>query len=170
MKGKDLFLNFSQKSPRAYRGDVQWSGGGRRGKEGRYVPTGIDRKRWTTALAEPALDQLHHMAKQAGVNRCVVVEALLLHPQCRALAMAAITGAKQPAAAAPPTTKSKSKLNRAKSKEGMPTLGEAVADLCDRNGSAWPRGMGTRLAERYGVTKQSVAQRKKEELRRRGVS
>ena len=35
---------------------------------------------WTTALVEPALDQLHELATELGMKRCEVVECLLLDP------------------------------------------------------------------------------------------
>ena len=40
-----------------------------------------DRRRWTTALDVPALDRLHDLAKDTGLNRCEVVERLLLNDE-----------------------------------------------------------------------------------------
>ena len=79
----DLALQLT--SPRGYRGAVQYDGhNGARGKDGKWAPNvdangeQFERKRWTTALHPNALDALNAMAKQHGVNRCVIAEALLL--------------------------------------------------------------------------------------------
>ena len=48
----------------------------------------------------------------------------------------------------------------------QPTLEEAVLDACQRHGEDWPRGLGTSLGERYGVSRQAVASHKKSALKR----
>ena len=37
-------------------------------------------------------------------------------------------------------------------------------ELCQRHGETWPHGLGSSMAERYGVTRQAVANRKKRAL------
>lgn len=81
MTEETLFLDFTTKSPRGYRGQVAYSGhNGARSKNGTWAPNKVDRKRWTTALTPAALDSLHALAKKYGLNRCEVAEILLLHP------------------------------------------------------------------------------------------
>ena len=48
--------------------------------------------------------------------------------------------------------------------DGEPTLEDAVMELCQRHGEAWPHGLGSTMAERYGVSRQAVASRKKRAL------
>ena len=74
---------FNQDSPRGYRGEASEISGhdGERGADGRFVAKGKERKRWTTTMRVEALDQLAALAKEHNVNRCEVVERLLLHPQ-----------------------------------------------------------------------------------------
>ena len=96
IKGDTLLMDFTLHSERSYRGKAGWSGhNGTRhldpeqGKPGTFAPElddkglPVKRKRWTTALAEPALDQLHELAAELGLRRCDVVERLLLDPVCR---------------------------------------------------------------------------------------
>jgi DNA-binding transcriptional ArsR family regulator len=49
------------------------------------LPNGerFERERWTTALRPEALAVLHELADEYKVNRCEVVEALLLDPMSR---------------------------------------------------------------------------------------
>ena len=139
-------VEFTLPSPRSYRGKAGWDGhDGRRTDKGTWAASEYSRKRWTTALREDALDELHDLAAATGVNRCEVVEALLLDPKCRALALAAIKGA---------------------AKSEATTLAEAVAQLCEEHGDKWPRGTAVKLAQAHGVTKQAVSQFKQRQLQR----
>ena len=101
-----VLMDFAARSERSYRGKAGWSGhdgsrvendehakalGQRKGTfckqlDEQGVP--IFRQRWTTALQTEALDHLHALAAELGVNRCVVVEQLLLDPQCRQILQA----------------------------------------------------------------------------------
>ena len=91
----ERFIDFSTKGPRSYRGTASWDGhDGSRAKDGTWAKSNVSRKRWTTALHEDALDKLHDLAKYAGVNRCEIVEAMLMSPQCRDLALKAIEQAR----------------------------------------------------------------------------
>ena len=89
----EFVIDFTRKSPRAYRGKAsEWDGhNGARTKAGTWAPNKISRKRWTTALVEPALDQLHELATELGMNRCEVVERLLLDPAAVASLKATVT-------------------------------------------------------------------------------
>jgi hypothetical protein len=73
---------FNKKSPRGYRGEASDTKGHKGGRDAsaKFASEGNDRRRWTTTIKPDALDQLHAMAKEYKVNRCEVVEALLLHP------------------------------------------------------------------------------------------
>ncbi len=91
-----LLMDFSIRSERSYRGkasDLEGHDGirnGKRGADGKGAKPGtfrksaLHRQRWTTALVPEALDQLHELAADTGHLRCMVVEALLLDPDCRA--------------------------------------------------------------------------------------
>ena len=82
-QGLTPLMDFAHESPRGYRGEVSGRDGhnGARSKNGTWAPQKVNRKRWTTALQEPALDSLHALAKKYGLRRCEIAEILLMAPE-----------------------------------------------------------------------------------------
>ena len=132
----DLALQLT--SPRGYRGAVQYDGhNGARGKDGKWAPNvdangeQFERKRWTTALHPNALDALNAMAKQHGVNRCVIAEALLLSPQAGEIVANWLQPA--PAPVEPETPASEPKRRKRLTKEETAKLEEVLLELINQN-------------------------------------
>ena len=120
---------------------------------GKFAPeSNIQRRRWTTTLSIEALEVLDRMSSELGMHRNEVVEQLV------ARADALLSRGREAATG--------DRGNRAADLDGQPTLEEAVMDVCQRHGEDWPRGLGTALGERYGVSRQAVASRKKSALKR----
>ena len=117
-------------------------------KNGKYATeSNIQRRRWTTTLSIEALEVLDRMSSEMGLHRNEVVEQLVA--RANDLLSSGPTG---------------DRSNRAAEPDGEPILEEAVMELCQRHGETWPHGLGSSMAERYGVTRQAVASRKKRAL------
>lgn len=163
-QGLTPFMDFTHKSPRGYRGAVQYDGhNGRRNSAGRWAGEGLDRKRWTTALVVPALDALGAMAKQHGVNRCVIAEALLLHPQAAALVADALKPASAPVE---PEPTGETKRRKRLTKEEAAKLDEVLLELIQRD--LLTKEQLQRVAEACGQKVATVA--KRASVLRKGVS
>ena len=114
---------------------------------------GLGRKRWTTALVVPALDALNAMAKQHGVNRCVIAEALL--PPLRPLLVA---GALKPAAApVEPEPTTEPKRRKRLTKEEAAKLDEVLLEMIRRD--LLTKEQLQRVAEACGQKVATVAKR-----------
>ena len=131
----DLALQLT--SPRGYRGAVQYDGhNGARRKDGKYAPNTdangdqFERKRWTTALHPSALDALHALAKEHGVNRCVIAEALLLSPQAGEIVAKWLEPAPAPVE---PEPAAEPKRRKRLTKEQSAKLDEVLLDLIRRD-------------------------------------
>ncbi len=164
----DLALQLT--SPRGYRGAVQYDGhNGARGKDGKWAPNvdangeQFERKRWTTALHPNALDALNAMAKQHGVNRCVIAEALLLHPKAAALVSEALQPAPAPVEPAPTTEpKRRKRLTKAEAAK----LDEVLLEIIRRD--LLTKEQLQRVAEACGQKVATVA--KRASVLRKGVA
>ena len=139
-RGLTPFIDFAHKSPRGYRGAVQYDGhNGARGKDGKWMPNAdangepFERKRWTTALHPNALDALGALAKQHGVNRCVIAEALLLSPQASEIVANWLQPAPAPAEPEPRQGEDTTKRRKRLTKEEAAKLDEVLRELIQRD-------------------------------------